>query len=219
MQGSSESDINRESDEVLHAVRITQAFALQTTEVTQGQWVELMNYNPSPSDRCGSECPVARVTYDDIQAYIVKLNALEPEVSYRLPTEAEWEYAAKAGTQTAFYLGGCLSVETANVSGTKVPEGCEPFAASHGPKPVASYPANAWGLFDMHGNVWEMCEDWYQPYDIESVDDPLATTVGRFRVIRGGSWKFYPMFARSSNRFRNLREISGFRLVRMDNTI
>lgn len=213
-QGASSDDPDFDIDEVRRQVTISKAFYLQTTEVTQGQWLALMEKNPSAFSMCGEQCPVERVNYEMIQAYITKLNELEKEAYYRLPTEAEWEYAARAGSQTPFNTGDCLSGSQANVNGMVVREGCSSFDRSRGPVAVSSYSPNAWGLYDMHGNVWELCEDWYAPYSPEAVVDPKGPNETQFRVLRGGSWRFYPSFSRSANRLKAFRNIGGFRLIR-----
>ncbi len=210
--GSAADNPAHDVDEIQHTVKITQSFFLQTTEVTQQQWLALLEGNPSAYQDC-IQCPVDRLKHEWIEFYIGKLNEVEPDKRYRLPTEAEWEYAARAGTSGNFYTGECLSEGEANVTGNDQMPGCEPFATSTGPVPVASYPPNPWGLYDMYGNAWEMCSDWYGPYDANKTVDPKGPTTGKQKVLRGGSWRFPPVFSRSANRFRNIREISGFRLV------
>lgn len=214
IQGAATDDPDFDVDESPRTVTISKAFYLQTTEVTQGQWMALMSENPSAFTQCGERCPVERVSYEMIQVYINQLNQLDAKVRYRLPTEAEWEYAARAGSQTPFNTGECLSGKQANVNGLVVRDGCETFSRSQGPVPVASYPPNDWGLYDMHGNVWELCEDWYAPYHPDAVTDPTGASAAKYRVLRGGSWRFYPSFSRSANRLRAFKNIGGFRLVR-----
>src|SRR5207244_13297536 len=119
----------------------------------------------------------------------------------RLPTEAEWEYACRAGTTTPFHFGGTLSAELANYDAE--------YTYSKGPKgrnraettPVGSFAANAWGLFDMHGNVWEWCSDWFAPYPAKALTDPTGPPTSKFKVFRGGGWNQAIEFARSRNRF------------------
>lgn len=211
--GSPTNEPGRDDDETQHPVTLTKSFYLQTTEVTQKQWTELLGGNPSAFQECGLDCPVDRVQYEWIEAYIKKLNELESGKKYRLPTEAEWEYAARAGSQTAFAMGACVTQQDAHLSGSQTIDGCPAFPNLTGPSPVARYAPNAWGLYDMHGNAWEMCSDWYSDYPDTAVTDPRGPHTGEHKVLRGGSWKFYPSFARSANRFKNIRDISGFRLV------
>lgn len=219
VQGASSEDPDFDVDEAQRPVTISKAFYLQATEVTQGQWMALMQENPSAFSLCGENCPVERVSYEMIQAYINKLNQLDANARYRLPTEAEWEYAARAGSQTPFSTGECLTGKHANVNGLVVRDGCRSFSRSQGPVPVASYPPNEWGLYDMHGNVWELCEDWYAPYRPHAVVDPKGASEAEYRVLRGGSWRFYPSFARSANRLKAFKNIGGFRLVRESSAV
>lgn len=212
-----------EADEMLRKVRITQGFYLQTTEVTRRQWKALMEGDPSSFPECGDQCPVDRVKVDWVKKYIEKLNARDQEYRYRLPTEAEWEYVASSTSSNTvsetraghFRFSGsdCLGEQHANYDASSNLPGCPGGEASAGPRPVASYPANHLGLFDLHGNVWELCADWYGEYDLSDVTDPTGPREGEYKVIRGGSWKFPEGFARSANRFRNIRDIAGFRLV------
>jgi formylglycine-generating enzyme required for sulfatase activity len=215
IRGSNPEDSAADSDESPHTVHITQDFYLQTTEVTQKQWVDFMKGNPSSFRHCGLDCPVDRIDYRWIPYYLEKLNKLELGISYRLPTEAEWEYAARAGSTTRYHNGNCLTNTSANVSGQHQLADCQTFANSSGPTPVASYPPNAWGLYDMHGNVWELCQDWYAPYPLTQSSDPKGPDEGSYKVLRGGSWRFPVEFARSSNRFKTIQAIGGFRLVQV----
>ncbi len=215
IRGSTPEDSSADNDENPHPVEITQDFYLQTTEVTQGQWVKLMKGNPSPFRHCGMNCPVDRIDHRWIPYFVDKLNQLEAGISYRLPTEAEWEYAARAGSTTRYYNGNCITNALANVSGQHHLNDCQTFANSSGPSPVASYPPNAWGLYDMHGNVWELCQDWYAPYSLTPSTDPKGPQEGLHKVLKGGSWRFPAEFARSSNRFKTIQPIGGFRLVQI----
>ena len=186
--GSPSSEPKRDGDEKQHRVTLTKSFYLQTTEVNQGQWEAVMGNNPSRFKDCGRNCPVERVSWNDIQEFIKKLNAREGANIYRLPTEAEWEYAARAGTTTPFSFGSCLSTDQANYNGNYPMPGCSKGRYREMTVPVASFSPNAWGLYDMHGNVWEWCQDWFGDYPSGAVTDPAGAKSGSVRVLRGGSW-------------------------------
>jgi formylglycine-generating enzyme len=202
----------------LHQVILTKGLYMQTTEVTQGQWEKLMGNNPSFFESCGDDCPVEQVSWNDVQEFIKRLNEVEGSNKYRLPTEAEWEYACRAGTETPFSFGRCLSTEQANYWGKYPFVGCKKGLYRDKPDLVNNFPPNAWGLISMHGNVWEWCEDWFGEYPEDTATDPLGPPAGSLRVIRGGGWNSYANACRSGNRsgsdptkrFANL----GFRLVR-----
>jgi len=146
---------------------------------------------------------VETVSWDDCQKYIKKLNAMDaaPEgYKFSLPTEAQWEYACRAGTTTAFHFGDVLNGDKANHDG-KYPYGTEKKGNNLEKTTVAgSYPANAWGLYDMHGNVAEWCLDWYDDYPGGSVTDPTGPSSGEVRVYRGGCWSSYGYYCRSADR-------------------
>ncbi|OQY57838.1 MAG: hypothetical protein B6245_15040 [Desulfobacteraceae bacterium 4572_88] len=185
MIGSPEDEPGRDSDETLHQVTLTQDFHMQTTEVIQGQWEVVMGENPSSFQNCGDDCPVENVSWNDAQDFITRMNQ-RGEGTYRLPTEAEWEYAARAGTSTPFYFGQCLSTDQANYDGNYSSEGCPQGEYRPETVPVASLASNAWGLYDMRGNVWEWCGDWSGDYPTGSVTDPSGSWRGNYRVGRGG---------------------------------
>jgi formylglycine-generating enzyme required for sulfatase activity len=229
--GSPEDEPGRYNDEAQHQVTLTQAFYMQTTEVTQDQWQAVMGSNPSTFSSCGSNCPVESVSWDDIQGFISALNA-RGEGTYRLPTEAEWEYACRAGSTTAFANGGisvtdCSYDADLNAMGwycynsDVTYSGCADCSSWGGPVCAGTHPgaqkqANAWGLYDMHGNVWEWCSDWYGSYPSGSVTDPTGPSTGTFRVLRGGCWVDGAQFCRSAGRnlYPSFRiSGGGFRLV------
>ena len=175
-----------------HLVEITKPFYLQTTEVSQAQWKKVMGDNPSKFKDCGDHCPVERVSWYDAQKFINKLNQMEGKNKYRLPTEAEWEYACRAGKKTVFAFGDDV---------IQLGEYAWYFDNSKGKtKPVGKRRPNAWGLYDMHGNVWEWCQDWYDDYPSNSVTDPIGPDKGEERVLRGGSWHDNSWSLRSANR-------------------
>jgi formylglycine-generating enzyme required for sulfatase activity len=165
------SDSGDSDEKPIHEVRISKPFYLGKHEVTQGQWQAIMGTNPS-FFKGDPNLPVESV-YDGVQEFIRRLNAKEGGTQYRLPTEAEWEYAARAGTTTERQLREFVWYSTN--SGDKT-------------HPVGQKKPNAWGLYDMHGNVWELVQDWYGPYTAGAVVDPTGPSSGTLRVIRGGSW-------------------------------
>ena len=215
--GSPPDEPGRGSDETLHQVTISKPFYMQTTLVTQGQWKKVKGSNPS-TFKCGDNCPVERVSWDDVQDFIKKLNQQEGGDKYRLPTEAEWEYAARAGTTTPFYTGNCLSTDQANYNGNYTLSGCPNGKYREKTVPVASFAANAWGLYDMHGNVFEWCQDWYGVYPSGQVTDPVGPSMGSGRVLRGCQYSCKASECRSAYRdaisHDSRQEIVGFRLVR-----
>ncbi len=220
MMGSPEDEAGRDDDEKQHLVTLTQGYYLMTTEVTQGQWRAVMGENPSYFKNCGDDCPVERVSWNDVQEFIRKLNAEEGTDKYRLPTEAEWEYACRAGTEKPFSFGECLSTDEANYDGNHPLSGCPKGEYRKTTVKVGSFSANAWGLHDMHGNVWEWCQDIYAR-DADSKyarENPIYAGSGRARVIRGGSWNDYAGGCRSAYRYRRDPEYRdgylGFRLAR-----
>lgn len=160
-----------------HNVTLTKGFYMQTTEVTQKQWTQVMRTNPSINQDCGGECPVEHVSWNDAKEFIKRLNRQEGTDAYRLPTEAEWEYACRAGSTTPFANGN--SLDDMGWYGKYGQLGNQ----TH---PVAEKKANNWGLFDMHGNVQEWCEDWHDDYGKAHLTDPSGPSRAMHRVQRGG---------------------------------
>ena len=207
MMGSPTSEPGRGADEVQHEVVLTRGFFLAETECTQGQWEAVMGGNPSSFK--GSDRPVEQVSWEEAVEYCRKLTAKQrtegilPEGwEWRLPTEAEWEYAARAGTTGARY--GELDA----IGWYDGNSGSETHA-------VKQKAENVWGLQDMMGDVWEWCSDWSGDYPTGSVTDPTGPNSGSDRVVRGGSWYLGAGYARSANRSRNgpggRSDILGFR--------
>jgi formylglycine-generating enzyme required for sulfatase activity len=204
MMGSPESELGRGEDETQHKVTISRSFYLQTTEVTQGQWKRVMGSNPSTFKNCGDDCPVEHVSWNDVQKFIEKLNRMEGTDKYRLPTEAEWEYAVRAGSQSDRY-GDIDDISWYDVnSGNKT-------------HIVGQKSPNAWGLYDMLGNAREWVHDRYDIYPSESVINPIGPLSGTNRVCRGGSWFASANHSRMANRLsrdEGYEDLSlGFRLA------
>lgn len=197
--GSPENDIIRDDDEKLHEVTIQKGFYLQTTELTQRQWKSIMMDNPSRKKN--DSYPVESVSWIKVNEFIQKLNSKNNGLKYRLPTEAEWEYACKAGTKTRFSTGDCLFENQANFDGSgTMLEKCNLTGNKRNfPRPVASYEPNRWGLFDMHGNVAEWCQDTYRK-DLTTLNKEKRNPENEFKVLRGGSYYTYLDQCRSANR-------------------
>jgi formylglycine-generating enzyme required for sulfatase activity len=206
--GSPSTESGRGSDETQHQVTLTKGYYMQTTEVTQGQWKAVMGSNPSYFGSCGDDCPVEDVSWTEAQAFITALNEKEQTNKYRLPTEAEWEYAARAGSTTAFANGG-ISETGCDLDANLDAMGWYCGNANIKTHPVAQKVANAWGLYDMHGNVREWCNDWYGSYPANDVTDPGGAAEGSSRVLRGGSWNNLAQYCRSAER---LTSSPGYRI-------
>ena len=238
--GSPDNEADRASDETQHSVTISSDFWLGKYEVTQSEWRSLMGNNPSHYSNCGGDCPVEQVNWfeavvfanavsrseglgecytlsgcsdiatgDGITCSSVWFDGLECD-GYRLPTEAEWEYAARAESSTAWYCGlneSCVDAvawTSSNADGQTHRTG--------------EKDANDWDLYDMSGNVWEWTWDWYGDYSSGPLTDPTGSASGQNRVLRGGSWSGGALTVRSANRFYNdpgiRHNFVGFRLAR-----
>ena len=205
MMGSPKKEDGRYDDETQHEVTLTKSYYMGKYAVTQEQWKAVMGKNPS--DTKGAKLPVTNVSWEDCQEFIKKLNGIT-KCKYRLPTEAEWEYACRAGTKTAYSFGDKITPKDANYDDSGIGKPIE----------VGSYKPNTFGLYDMHGNVWEWCEDWKVNYPKGAVIDPKGPAKGEYRVLRGGSFVNYVSFARSSYRCdftpSTRYNYDGFRLAR-----
>lgn len=182
-------------DEVQHQVTISQGFYMGKYEVTQAQWQKLMGNNPSYFQNAGMDAPVEQVSWDDCQEFCRKAGS-----GLRLPTEAEWEYACRAGTTTAFHYGDSLDATMANFNGNYPYGRGVKGAYRETTMPVGQFKPNAWGLYDMHGNVWEWCQDWYGPYPTGAITDSKGPGSERHRVVRGGGWATIASGCRSATR-------------------
>ena len=201
---------NDPNEKPVHRVTISRTFAMGKTEVTQGQWKEIMGDNPSKYTGCGDNCPVDQVSWNDAQAFIQKLNAKTGK-QYRLPTEAEWEYACRAGGQQE-YCGGDNPDSISWYGALAKPAGNSGKTTN----PVATKQANAFGLYDMSGNVWEWVEDSYHDdYNGAPADGSAWQGDGALRVPRGGSWSYLQRAAKRGGSEPAFRYSTiGFRLAR-----
>ena len=206
IMGSPDSEDGRDTDEVQHLVTISKGFYMSTTPVTQGQWVAVMNTDPSKWQ--GDDLPVEQASWFDAVAFCRKLSQMEGK-TYRLPTEAEWEYACRAGTSGQYNTG--------DADAAMAVAGWYADNSNGQTHSVAMKLPNAWGLFDMHGNVWQWCSDIYGDYADGPAVDPQGAKTGKRRVCRGGSWDTSAVECRSAA--RNDRKpdghdaICGFRVV------
>jgi formylglycine-generating enzyme required for sulfatase activity len=225
VMGSPASEAERDSDEVQHTVTLSHGFYMGKYAVTQGQYLALVGNNPSyfqTEDDYGNPIPpdlnrpVEMVSWFDATNYCALLTRsdrvagrIPSSWGYRLPTEAEREYACRAGTTTAFHFGSAIHGGMANfydyyeydaaIGDIYVASPSVPWLPRT--TTVGSYAPNAFGLYDMHGNVWEWCQDWYGAYPTGSVTDPQGPASGSRRVIRGGCWIFHGRLCRSANRY------------------
>jgi formylglycine-generating enzyme required for sulfatase activity len=189
----------RDADEVQHEVTLTKPFYLGIYEVTQEQWRAVMGNNPSYFK--GDKRPVEMVSWDEANEFCRRASEKTGR-RFRLPTEAEWEYACRGGTATAFHTGNTINTNQANYDGNYVYGDGVKGVRRRETVEVGRFPANAWGLHDMHGNVWEWCSDWYGEYPPGRQSDPKGPVSGEYRVLRGGSWINSPRYCRSAYRYR-----------------
>ena len=246
IMGSPEDELGRFENETQHQVTLTRDFVILSTEVTQRDFEDVMGYHTSFFSQCGDDCPVEKVSWHEAAAYCNALSDLEGYSScyscsgsglevaceidisfpipyncpgYRLPTEAEWEYAARAGTVEGTYNGDLeidrLECERPNFISDPIAWFC---GNTYSTQLVGLKEPNAWGLYDMLGNVWEWCHDWYGDYTTDPVTDPYGIDSGAHRVVRGGGWTDGARIARSPcrNGYHYLLRGSllGFRPVR-----
>lgn len=213
--GSPQKEKRRARDETRHKVTISSGFYLGKYPVTQAQWQAVMGKNPSHFK--GELLPVETVSWDDAVSFCKTL-CRKTKLDYRLPTEAEWEYACRAGTTDPFHFGTELNGIQANCDG-KIPYGTTSRGAClQKTSPVGTYPPNRWGLFDMHGNVRDWVADWYGKYPNEPLTDPVGVPSGKFPVMRGGSWGDQGENCRAASRLwynsQNIGDyLGGFRIA------
>jgi formylglycine-generating enzyme required for sulfatase activity len=217
--GCSKGDTECSEDEKpLHTVKISKSFYMGKYEVTQGQWKKVMGTRPSNFGNCGEDCPVELVSWEDAQEFIGKLSEREKQspCKYRLPTEAEWEYSARAGGSTRSPTGGSKYYWGDTINEAYLWYDVNSENSTH---PVGKKKPNAWGLYDMSGNVWEWVGDWYDSdyYKNTSINDPKGPNSGGDRILRGCSWLYEAKFCRLSNRLHDFPDNGegnrGFRLL------
>jgi formylglycine-generating enzyme required for sulfatase activity len=233
LMGSPEHELGRYDREgPPHTVTIP-SFCMGKYPITQAQWRVVAGLpqlerklNPDPSDFKGNDRPVENVSWDDATEFCARLSQLA-EREYCLPSEAEWEYACRAGTTTPFHFGETMTTDLANYDGTDHPNGQWSGSYGRGPKgiyrrettPVGTFSPNIFGLYDMHGNVWEWCADhWHDNYAGAPIDGSawLSAVKSSDRLLRGGSFRNYPEHCRSACRVHDARghhiSIVGFRV-------
>ncbi len=201
--GSSTAEAGRVDGEKQHPVVISKGFWLAETACTQALWQAVTGQNPSHFDD-DPLCPVDAVSWRDCEAFVQQLShSLPGDLVLRLPTEAEWEYACRADTTTVFNVGDHLLASDANFDGN-YPYGNTPKGVFHQRTlPVHEFAPNRWGLFQMHGNLWEWCNDWLGDYPGELAVDPVGPAEGRERVLRGGGWLRAAQSLRAAQRRAN----------------
>ena len=211
MMGSPEEDLGRRENEKLHLVTITKPFYIGKYEVTQSQYSAFMDKNPS--NFIGANNPVESVSYEDAKAFCDKmnlkyLNILPKGYKFALPTEAQWEYACRAGTNTALNNGKNLTKDQGACPNLDEVAWYDENSGKTTHE-VGQKEPNAWGIYDMHGNVWEWCKDWVGQYPKDDVTDPTGAYSGSYRVLRGGCWCLSTKFCRSAGRFGYFPEARG----------
>jgi formylglycine-generating enzyme required for sulfatase activity len=193
-----------EVERPVHQVTISKAFWMGQFDVTQKQWQDVMGKNPSHNLAAGPEAPVEQVSWKDVQSFLAKANALQSAWTVRLPTEAEWEYAARAGSNSEIY-GPLQEIAWYKANG---------HGTTH---PVGQKRPNAFGLYDMLGNVWQWCQDWFGPYHADAAIDPGGATTGDKHPTRGGCYYCDAVHERAARRNRDAEDHAsrsiGFRIV------
>ena len=196
--GSTPDEVERVSGETAHYVNLTKPYLLGTALVTQRQWKKLMGNNPA-KHKGDDDLPVDRVSWEEAIEFCRKLS-IKDKREYRLPTEAEWEFACRAGTETPFWFGAVINPEDANYDSGWSYNGGKKSKRIGKTTKAETYPANPHGLYDMHGNLWEWCNDWHARYDSDKNTDPKGALRSEHKVLRGGSWMHTPRRARSASR-------------------
>jgi uncharacterized protein (TIGR02996 family) len=197
LMASPEDEAERRPEETLHRVTLTKGFWLGIHPVTCGQWCAVDGQYPGPSKR--DDHPVEQVTWDEAVGFSRSVGKKTGR-EFRLPTEAEWEYACRAGATTPFHFGEIISTERANYDGHSVYGKGQKGKYRRKTTRVGTFPPNAFGLYDMHGNVWDWCADWFGRYRRQPVRNPKGPSSGTSRILRGGSWHYYPANCRAACR-------------------
>jgi uncharacterized protein (TIGR02996 family) len=198
-----------DDEKPVHRVTLTKGFFLGIHPVTQAQWKAVTGSTPAYFQ--GKNRPVEQVSWDDCQEFCQKLSGhLKGHGTVGLPSEAEWEYACRAGTTTEFHFGDVITTDLANYNGKYTWNGSPKGKSRAETTDVGSFRANPWGLYDMHGNVWEWCQDWFRPYpEANQIDSEQSTEQSdEYHVLRGGSWINAPGDCRAACRYRY---VPGFR--------
>lgn len=215
--GSPKTEAGRWEDEgPVHEVELTRGYWMADTPVTQALWAAVMGRNPSRYK--GADHPVERVSWDDCKVFLTRLNGMVPGLDARLPTEAEWENACRAGTTGATWVGE-LDIQRDGVRSPNLDAVAWYYANSpEGTRPVRGKAPNPLGLHDMLGNVYEWCEDWFGAYADGAVTDPQGPKEGSYRVVRGGCWFSFARRVRAASRYAYVpaarNDFLGFRLAR-----
>ena len=220
MMGSPEDELGRYDDETQHEVTLTESFWIGKTPITQVQYKAITGENPAEKDYgVGDNNPIYNVSWHDCVAFCEKLNQLKIAPSgyrFALPTEAQWEYACRAGTTTALNNGKPIISEDGECPNLDE-VGWYLENADYDTRPVGEKQPNAWGIYDMHGNIWEWCADWYGDYPAGAVTNPMGPETGEYCVLRGGSWYDFAGSCRSAIRGisdpNNYGGDGGFRLA------
>lgn len=219
--GSPKDEPGRREDELQHKVILTKGFWIADTPVTQALWQVVMGENPSYF--LGEERPVENVSWMDAQAFIAKMNGMKAELKLCLPTEAQWEYACRAGTLTPFFCGNQIDIFQVNYDSLFPYNFGKSYESRQQTVNVNDLLCNDWGLYQMHGNVWEWCQDCYDGYPSDPITDPEEGSKNDYcsyhRVLRGGLWFISGVecryASRDHDRSTNRFDVSGgFRLVR-----
>jgi formylglycine-generating enzyme required for sulfatase activity len=215
LMGSPEEESERYSDELQHEVTLSKGFWIADAPVTQALWQVVMGKNRSRFQ--GDERPVENVSWDETQTFIARMNGLKAELKLCLPTEAQLEYACRAGSTTPFCWGNQIDSTLVNFDGNYPYNNGRKSEYREQTVEVKALPCNDWGLYQMHGNVWAWCQDKYGDYPSGPVADPKGSEIGDYRVLRGGSWFSSGRYCRSAHRNHSdpsFRDSIGFRLAR-----